>query len=436
MDTQARDQLLLREFTERKKQNRKFTLTKFSKEKGIPLGVMAGYIRRAKDRITQPIELIEPVRGEQVIQNEDSNNLELETKSPRIHTLEQLIQFCEVDLQVWAVERFVVNKWEVGAKDDNGEIVVEPLYQVKAWLIRKIPELIRPVIQPVIIKLRALPRPTKRAGLSCCVTLPDPQFGFLKNQQTGELTPLHDLRALDIALQIVEELKPDRVVWLGDLLDLSEWSDKFIRDPSFYFTTQPALNAAGEWVHRFDQHTSESVVLDGNHDDRLRKGLINHLLAAYDLRSADNLDAPPILSIDNLLGLTRAGIKWIHGYPDNEVWLNDTTKIVHGNTVRGGQGATSRAVVNQANETTIFGHIHRIERATKTIRTRAGLRTVSTISPGCLCHIDGRVPGSSHNDQWQQGIAITWFDSESSSTEVIEIQSDRAIYNGKVYEAR
>jgi hypothetical protein len=55
----------------------------------------------------------------------------------RITTLEQLLAFCQVDGSEWEVERHVVNKWEVGAKNANSEIVVEPLFQIKAWLRRK-----------------------------------------------------------------------------------------------------------------------------------------------------------------------------------------------------------------------------------------------------------------------------------------------------------
>ena len=58
--------------------------------------------------------------------------------STRIHTLEQLIEFCDIDLTEWEVERFIANKWEVGANLQDGKgITVEPLFQVKAFLKRK-----------------------------------------------------------------------------------------------------------------------------------------------------------------------------------------------------------------------------------------------------------------------------------------------------------
>jgi hypothetical protein len=52
----------------------------------------------------------------------------------RIHTKEQLLEFFQIDEREWTVSRLVVNKWEVGAKNASGDLVVEPLYQVKAFL--------------------------------------------------------------------------------------------------------------------------------------------------------------------------------------------------------------------------------------------------------------------------------------------------------------
>lgn len=61
------------------------------------------------------------------------------TRSTRVKTVEELLSFMQVDLSEWNVDRYVVNKWEVGAQDLNGNLLVEPLFQVKAWLKRKGP---------------------------------------------------------------------------------------------------------------------------------------------------------------------------------------------------------------------------------------------------------------------------------------------------------
>jgi hypothetical protein len=54
----------------------------------------------------------------------------------RVKSLDDLLALAEVDLEVWEVERFVSNKWEMGARTEAG-VEVTPLYQIKAWLKRK-----------------------------------------------------------------------------------------------------------------------------------------------------------------------------------------------------------------------------------------------------------------------------------------------------------
>jgi hypothetical protein len=41
-------------------------------------------------------------------------------------------------LNTWEIERHIINKWEVGAKDEeSGKIITEPLYQVKACIKKR-----------------------------------------------------------------------------------------------------------------------------------------------------------------------------------------------------------------------------------------------------------------------------------------------------------
>lgn len=61
----------------------------------------------------------------------------LTSMSSKIRTLDDLLAYAEVDLKVWEVERFVVNKWDMGAKGPDGSILSQPLFQVKAWLRAK-----------------------------------------------------------------------------------------------------------------------------------------------------------------------------------------------------------------------------------------------------------------------------------------------------------
>jgi hypothetical protein len=67
----------------------------------------------------------------------DGDTWSVSMDATRIKSLEQLVEHCSVDLNLWEVDRFVCNKWEVGAKNDAGRIAVEPLFQVKAWFKKR-----------------------------------------------------------------------------------------------------------------------------------------------------------------------------------------------------------------------------------------------------------------------------------------------------------
>src|SRR3990167_674173 len=78
-----------------------------------------------------------PETGEQ--HDISGNSWNVSIPRTRIHTLEQLLEYCEVDLSTWEVEKFTVTKidgWR-GNKDGSG-IEVEQLYNVKSFLRRKV----------------------------------------------------------------------------------------------------------------------------------------------------------------------------------------------------------------------------------------------------------------------------------------------------------
>lgn len=76
-------------------------------------------------------------QGDVLEWDEASERGTLLSRSERIRTLEQLLEHAGTDLAVWEVERHVLNSWEVGAKGPDGRILTAPLFQVKAWLVRR-----------------------------------------------------------------------------------------------------------------------------------------------------------------------------------------------------------------------------------------------------------------------------------------------------------
>lgn len=373
----------------------------------------------------------------------------------RIKTLEQLLGACEVDLDTWKVDHYLINKWEVGAKAEYKDLTwtggtldgtlqaegltIAPLFQVKAWLVRQHPEPIFPTIQPIKSAVTYALPPKPQGGILRNLTLADPHFWFRRDFQTSKLTPLHDRRVLDVILQIAYATQPNRIDVLGDILDATDWTTKFLRSPEFYWCTQPSLLETYWWLSQLRQTCpqAEINVYEGNHDDRMREAILQHLPAAYDLRAVDELELPPALSLPKLLALHQLGINWIGGYPDEVGWLNDGIKLRHGDVVRV-PGNTTKAVVQRADVTEIVAHVHRIEWTSRTKFLRDGREVIAAFCPGCTCHIDGRVPATRGEMQWQNGCALVDYqpDGRMFAITPIVIDNGRAIWDGKLFEAR
>ena len=359
----------------------------------------------------------------------------IDSKSRRITTLEGLIKFCKIDLNEWTIDRHVINKWEVGVNGGDG-IEVSPLFQVKAWLSKKHPEAIKPVIQPVQINVE-IPKAAKptKSKFKKALLMGDAQIGFTRSMRTGKLTPFHDRLALGVSLALLKVHKFDQVIIGGDWLDFSMWSSKFLKKPSFYFTTQPALIECA-WLLttiRKLQPDAEILYIEGNHEIRPEVAIMDHFVDGYGLRSADNIDGQAVMSIPNLLGLPKIGVEYIGNYPAGESWLNDRAVIRHGNTARKGSGATVSAIAKEALDTEIVFHIHRMEMVGKTIHAKDGTKIIYQFCPGCLCRIDGAVPGD-ERPNWQQGIAVVSYDNKQYvNIEPIPIHEGQALYRDQVF---
>lgn len=200
---------------------------------------------------------------------EEYNLKEIEIKDNRIRTLDEIIKQCNVDLSIWNVDRHVINKWEVGIKDEDGHIIVEPLYQVKVWLSKIKPDKkIIPIINPIRFNLPNFNVINNyRDKIKKTIIFGDSQIGFLKNQQTGELEPFHDRKCLNVIYNIIQDIKPDEIILSGDMLDMTE-AGKYEKKPEFYFTLQPAINEFGFLLSKLKNmnKNSDIIYLNANHE--------------------------------------------------------------------------------------------------------------------------------------------------------------------------
>jgi hypothetical protein len=112
-----------------------------------------------------------------------------------VRTLEDLVRVCEIDLNVWEVERWVANKWEVAAKGTDQQLHHAPLFQIKVWLKKRLVHLatqdeIASLIASTKTAITTL-RPISRApktGLALELSVPDLHMGKLAwAKETGSV---------------------------------------------------------------------------------------------------------------------------------------------------------------------------------------------------------------------------------------------------------
>lgn len=349
--------------------------------------------------------------------------------SKTITTLEDLLAFHGLSLDEWEVTKVVANKWEVGRKEteqdivwtkdgtigkgsfskDSGGIFKEPLHQIKAWLVRKEPVAIKPVLTPVHFgEVQFRSRPVHgEFDVRKTLVIADPQIGFRRNVSNGKLKPFHNRTALQLALGIAQMENVDEVIWAGDLLDLAEVSDKFVRSPEFWQVTQPAIYEASLWLKWFNDIVNKQIVLEGNHELRINTFLYKHMTWAYELRrvEADGLATFPVMSIPNLLGLDHMDIQWVDEYPNNRYWVNAELAVEHGHVVSSAPGGTAKKIVEDNGDySVIFGHVHRYEVATRTSRNVMGEKVRVAMCPGALT--TNATPGKKDTQNWNSGVAL------------------------------
>lgn len=373
---------------------------------------------------------------------EDDSSKTISVKySGKIKKVEEILEEIGLNENEWTVSDIKYNEWQGQRPKDQGLVT---LRQVKFYL-KKVGTLSieGASLQPVTINMSKKTFKTRqRHDVKCAVVIPDIQCGFRRNMITGQLESLHDRRALEVAVQMVAELQPHRIIFLGDNLDLAEFSTKFNPTPEHYFTTQAALVELAWWLASFKNVCEHNITIDylsGNHEKRHDKFLAEKANQVYGLRSADNIKGAPVLSIQNLLGLDKMDITY-HEYPSGVVKINKNLVCVHGEITKNASGATTAELVKKYNYSVIQGHIHRYEVASKTNWDASGNpNIVTSASFGCLCKLDpGVVPGTTSLQNWQQGIGIVSYEDsglERFSHEFIPIQNGEAIFMGNVYRA-
>ena len=330
---------------------------------------------------------------------------ELTARGDRIKTLEDLLAAANVSPD-WEVAHWKANAWEQAQKTSDGHAKIVTLHQVKASLVKKLESKHRPA-QPVIT-VKHTRRPPRTDQTRRCLFIPDSQVGYRWRDRYKYLDPMHDRLAMDACVKLAAQ-GFDTIFLLGDMADLGEWQRKFPTEPSLKNTTQPTIDELHWWLAHLRAAAGEDceiIYLAGNHEERVLKRLIVDVPEAVNLAVAgEEIGA---LHVAKLLRLAELNIKWVGPY-GMDYWLWDRIRVTHGTTVRPSGGQTVGAVLRGASWSEVFGHIHRLEYAEKTLHSPEGPKTIACMSPGSLCRLDpGLVPGFKKRQDWQTGVGVAW----------------------------
>ena len=199
----------------------------------------------------------------------------VENKAKALGKLVEMLERQNIDLaEIGAVRR--VSLYQSLTKDDEGDAQIHDLSAIQfspKWA--EGPEW-DPIHQGPPIRL---PKTTVKTTLSdwrTCVVLPDIQAGFFRAMD-GSLVSTHDPLAIDYAIAIIKQEKPDVVALNGDNADFPEFG-KYRLTPAFALTTQATIDFLTTLCARIRDAAPQAriVWLEGNHEVRLTNYILDN----------------------------------------------------------------------------------------------------------------------------------------------------------------
>jgi hypothetical protein len=379
-------------------------------------------------------------------------------------TPDDMLRGWKLDPSVWEIVDGTVgvNRWMVSGRDADGEFVEHWNYQYKAKVRKRSnvadAELRRAAPITVVVKTPSRLPARRTTDLKTAVVYEDAQVAYWQDPDDGTWHTAHDEAALDVALQITQDLEAetgiDEVVDVGDLLDLPNFS-KHRSAPSFM--SSAALNKSIDRAARLLAERAAATPharrrwLTGNHEQRLTNWLIDYAPQLLGVRRAGQ--KAPMLSLGYLLGIDEIGWELVPDpYPTGAVWLNHNTRVIHG--TKAGSRTAASYLSDEVN--TVFGHTPRVQMEHRSVsRVDAdgapAVRTYVSAGGGGFMRIDGRIPPGAFSGvdergvpgrgaaPWQQGFWVVTFDPEGRMVpraEPVMITAGRADFRGRVYRAR
>lgn len=280
---------------------------------------------------------------------------------------------------------------------------------------------LQPAIRPVRVEGLRVPTDIRGAGSSddySVLVWGDVHF------------PFQDDRALEVMRRVAADLKPRKLVCIGDVFDFFEAGLSDHRPPrDVEGDIQDTLNQGVQHLADIRNITGaeECYFLGGNHEDRWDRLLIK---ARRDIRFRQLLQLPKIkraLDFEEVAGFAEMGYEYRPYVEGNAVVENDRLVYTHGDRTN---KHVANGMLTKYGKNIIFGHMHRIQNFTK--RDLKGQEAGWCI--GCLCTLD---PHYDPFADWHHGFAIVnWKridDDWLFDVEQVRVHDGKAIWRGNIY---
>lgn len=235
--------------------------------------------------------------------------------------------------------------------------------------------------------------------------------------------PYHDIKAYNLMIQILKDLKPSEIVLMGDYADFYCVSSH-AKDPRVFNLltdeVEDVLNGLDELDKEFPDATK--IFIEGNHEYRLERYLVDKAPALFGVTDTEHL----------LKLRSRPGWKFKPYSPHQAHKVLGSHLIARHEPL----GTTAKATAGKALCSLVYGHIHRIEES-----HIVGLDDTNHVSfsVGWL--------GNKYNKvfhyvkthwQWQLGFGLVWVDQKTGyfyHQKIHILDNYTCVVNGKLYKA-
>ena len=328
----------------------------------------------------------------------------------------------KLDPEVWEADRPLANVWQGQRK--GGEII--NYYQWKLSFRRKVP----------VVALLPATEPLERKFKSAKIN---------KNGQPVvtmiETDPLHPFiipELNELALQFIHEVRPDRHIVGGDLMNLG-YISRHRDNPKWDDTVNEAKQSAFEWLYdrRVANEDMEMHLIPGNHDDRIRNEQLERNERLYGLTQAHypgEEEGPNVYSLSHLLRLPELGITYSEPEGTYEFEYVEITPLIavrHGHKLSQAKTGPINTAMDLGHSV-VLGHSHNQSAMARTVwnKLRGTWEVRWGIEAGCECEIEeGLGFNKAGAPDWQPGfVTVTAFPDDRFTFDFAMYTQDQKLY--------